>query len=258
MKVHYDRARADQLISHLSRIYKGESNGGAPVLYGCQQPALVADWRSKWHTASRGQTAALFPFGIVQLAPVTEPTGFGATAIRWFQTGSPPKKTAHQADVSARGWIPNDLMPNTFMATTIDLGDALSPFGSVHCRYKQEVGERLALAALKRAYHQDVYAGPHFASATAVAGGGVELSFNETGSRGLELRPMVLNNVSGSQINWNGKTPFEICIPPSSDARPITCLGAGALPVSCCMLPAASVHYDDNQRQAFLKVPLRL
>jgi hypothetical protein len=45
-------------------------------------------------------------------------------------------------------------MPNTFMATTIDLGDALSPFGSVHCRYKTEVGERLAQAALKHAYVQ--------------------------------------------------------------------------------------------------------
>ena len=107
----------------------GESNGGAPVPYGCQQPALVADWRAKWNAASGGQTGALFPFGICEIAPVIVPDGLGATGIRWFQTGSPPRGA--NGIVSARGYLPNDLMPNTFMATTIDLGDSLSPFGSV-------------------------------------------------------------------------------------------------------------------------------
>jgi hypothetical protein len=71
--------------------------------------------------------------------------------------------------VSGRSrYLPNDLMPNTFMATTIDLGDALSPFGSVHCRYKTEVGERLAQAALKHAYVAYNYLPPAPASAQNV------------------------------------------------------------------------------------------
>ena len=131
--------------------------------------------------------------------------------------------------VSARGYLPNDLMPNTFLATTVDLGDALSPFGSVHTRHKIEVGERLALAALKHAYNESsVYAGPVFASAAATTAGSVTLHFNDTGSKGLQPRPMVIN-ANHSQGNWSGKTPFEVCIPPSGDARPISCLGAGAL-----------------------------
>ena len=38
--------------------------------YGCQQPALVADWRTKWHASSQGQTSALFPFGICEISAV--------------------------------------------------------------------------------------------------------------------------------------------------------------------------------------------
>lgn len=136
--------------------------------------------------------------------------------------GAPPE---------ARGYLPNDLMPNTFLATTIDLGDATSPFGSVHCRYKTEVGQRLALKALKQAYGDTaVYAGPVFSSAVRLANGSIALHFNDTGSKGLELQPMVLNK-NHSQGNWTGKTPFEVCIPPGgSTPKPeLKCLGSGAL-----------------------------
>jgi sialate O-acetylesterase len=96
---------------------------------------LVQDWRRKWHAASGGQTPADFGFGICEIAPVIPaPTdSFAATAIRWFQTGSDPRNATVQKAV---GHLPNKYMPNVFMAVTIDLGDATSPFGSVHCRYK--------------------------------------------------------------------------------------------------------------------------
>ena len=62
---------------------------------------------------------------------------------------------------------------------------------SRHCRYKTEVGQRLALAALKHAYNQtEIYAGPVFASASAttatdgVTTDSVTLHFNETGAEG--------------------------------------------------------------------------
>ena len=224
--------------------YQGESNGGAPVAYGCQQPALVADWRTKWHHASKGQTDSLFPFGIVQIAPViNDADPLGATGIRWFQTGSPHSSSS--GEPSAVGHLPNDILPNTFLATTIDLGDATSPYGSVHCRYKTEVGERLALKALNQAYGDySVYSGPVFASAQRLPGGKIVLHFNNTGAKGLEIRPMVINS-NHSQRNWSGRTPFEVCLPSSgakpSGAKPraeLKCTGAGALMIGGDLMTA--------------------
>lgn len=111
--------------------WQGESNGGAPVPYGCQMPALVADWRQKWFAGSDGRTASDFPFGVVQLAGCPDDTdSLAGVPIRVFQTGG-------GATVSPPMHLPNRLMPNTFMATAYDLGDATSPFGAVHIRYKQ-------------------------------------------------------------------------------------------------------------------------
>lgn len=194
----------------------------------------MADWRKKWHASSNGETQALFPFGIVQIAPVIAKDGLAATGIRWFQTGSTPGGSSSPMTASARGYLPNDLIPGSFMATTIDLGDALSPFGSVHCRYKTEVGTRLANAALKYAYDlPTVYTGPVFSYAKAESRVGdravIILHFNDTGVGGLQLQDMVIN-ANHSQGNWSGETPFEVCIRPPSNATPtVTCRGAGAL-----------------------------
>jgi len=100
--------------------YQGESNGGAPVPYGCQQPALVADWRSKWHAASQGQTDSDFPFGIVQIAPViNDPDPIQPTAIRWFQTGSPPAQSGKEP--TARGGSNPNPNPNPNPTVTLVL-----------------------------------------------------------------------------------------------------------------------------------------
>jgi sialate O-acetylesterase len=39
------------------------------MTYGCRFPAMIADWRTKWHAGSLGETAADFAFGFVNLAP---------------------------------------------------------------------------------------------------------------------------------------------------------------------------------------------
>ena len=54
--------------------------------------------------------------------------------IRWGQTAN-------------YGYVPNDRMKDVFMAVAIDLGDPTSPMGSVHPRYKQDVGTRLSIGA---------------------------------------------------------------------------------------------------------------
>lgn len=238
VSTHLFNAMISPLLNHTIKgviWYQGEANGGSPVQYGCQQPALVADWRAKWHVASSGQTSLDFPFGVCEIAPVISHDGMGATGIRWFQTGSPSKGAAF-------GHLPNAVMPNTFMAVTIDLGDAASPYGSVHPRHKVEVAERLALAGRKVAYGEDVYAGPVFDHA-AESDGEVTLFFNDTGKAGLELTRMNITTAR-DQGSWTGDTPFEVCVPTGSKVD-VTCLGAGALPLGGDLLVADNITVAD-------------
>ena len=110
------------------------------------------------------------------------------------------------------GSLPNAQMPRTFLATAYDLGDATSPFGSVHCRYKKEVGERLALGARRTAYGETgVEAGPVLVSAVGdSAARRIVLSFRDVGASGLRLSPMNISKAH-DMTNWTGSTPFEVC-----------------------------------------------
>ncbi|KAI8752698.1 sialate O-acetylesterase [Biomphalaria glabrata] len=129
---------------------EGDSGGVARDKYNCTFPTMIKDWRSNWNMASNGQTSATFPFGFVQLAPNHPSPGStsGFTDIRWHQTAD-------------RGYVPNPDMPNVFMAVALDLPDFNSTYGSVHPRYKRDVGARLALSGLAVAYHQSgIFQGP--------------------------------------------------------------------------------------------------
>lgn len=120
--------------------YQGEANSGNSNLYACQFPAMISDWRKKFHAASDGETRDDFPFGFVQLAPWRpENLTDGFPPTRWAQTAK-------------FGYVPNSLMPNTFMAVAIDLPDFNSPSGSIHPRYKHELAYRLALGARRLVY----------------------------------------------------------------------------------------------------------
>merc|ERR1712166_65603 len=83
-----------------------------------------------------------------------------------------------------------------------DLGDAESPFGSVHIRYKTEVGERLALAGRRVAYGEDVCSGPVF-NRLRVVDGSIDVEFNATSCGGLVLSTMNLTKAE-DQGNWTG------------------------------------------------------
>jgi sialate O-acetylesterase len=68
-------------------------------------------------------------------------------------------------------------LPNTGMASAIDVGDALD----IHPRDKQTVGKRLANSALKVAYNQDIEnMGPVY-NQMNVTGNKVELTFGHVG-----------------------------------------------------------------------------
>lgn len=99
--------------------YQGENNCGGTVGnskdgvgYGCQLPVMVAEWRRQW-SATRGTTNPVAPFGVVTLAAGgSEGHDMAMAGMRWSQTGN-------------YGKLPNQVMPNTFLAHAYDLGDPM-------------------------------------------------------------------------------------------------------------------------------------
>lgn len=80
------------------------------------------------------------------------------------------------------GSVPNNKMPNTFMAVAVDLGDPASPFGDIHPRYKQQMAARLALSAQAVAYSSTATplprtTGPLAIAAMAGSGNSVKVTF---------------------------------------------------------------------------------
>ncbi|WP_422356766.1 sialate O-acetylesterase [Roseivirga pacifica] len=119
--------------------YQGESNVDRAYEYRALFSALIKDWRRQWGQGD-------FPFIFVQLAnhlaEVDSPQ-----ASNWAEL--------REAQAMALQ------LPNTGMATAIDIGEA----DDIHPKNKEDVGKRLALNALKLAYGQNVVAsGPMFAS----------------------------------------------------------------------------------------------
>lgn len=124
--------------------YQGEANTDYnQKKYSCSFPSMIDDWRMAFHQSSGGQTAPDFPFGFVQVSTYIKASlSEGFPNIRWHQT----------ADY---GFAPNLRMKNTFMAVAMDLGDEMSPFGSIHPRDKQDVAYRLSLGARAVAYGEE-------------------------------------------------------------------------------------------------------
>uniref|UniRef100_V9KMK3 Sialate O-acetylesterase-like protein n=1 Tax=Callorhinchus milii TaxID=7868 RepID=V9KMK3_CALMI len=130
--------------------YQGEENTHSyNDLYNCTFPAMINDWRQAFHEESGGQTEIDFPFGFVQLSTFRHnSTDDAYPRLRWHQTAN-------------YGYVPNPVMPKTFMAVAMDLGDEKSPYGCIHPRYKQEVAFRLYLGARAVAYGEDIpFQGP--------------------------------------------------------------------------------------------------
>ncbi len=141
--------------------YQGESNAGKPAEYAQLLPALIADWRNKWQQGT-------LPFLYVQLP------GFMDYSYQPSESGWAVLRESQLSALS---------VPNTAMAVAIDLGE----WNDIHPDNKKDVGERLALAALKTAYHENVVAsGPLYQSAK-VDGNKIVLSFTDIGS-GLATR----------------------------------------------------------------------
>ncbi len=154
--------------------YQGEANAikGHGMKYVAMQQAMIAEWRKAW-----GQ--GRFPFYYVQIVPCTY-RGYkpNAMPILW---------QAQRACLQ---------IPNTGMAVTTDL--ASDGIRNIHPRNKWDVGKRLSLWALAKAYGKKglVYSGPLY-KGKEIKGGRIVVSFDHVGS-GLAAR-------EDKPLNW-----FEI------------------------------------------------
>ena len=136
--------------------YQGEANTGRAEEYAKIQPAMIADWRSKWKQDN-------LPFLYVQL-PGFMDYNYLPSESQWATLRESQLKTLS--------------VPNTGMAVAIDLGE----WNDIHPDNKKDVGERLALAAKKIAYGENiVYSGPIYTS-SEIRGNEIILSFDHIGS----------------------------------------------------------------------------
>eukprot|EP01084_Bolivina_argentea_P188213 324055_1 len=203
--------------------YQGESDANNPYAmeYACAFPAMIADWRLKW--SQNSNTSINFPFGYVHLSTWGDSTANKtcgnniecqyAAIVRWAQSAN-------------YGYVPNPIMPNTFMSTAVDLGDPTSPFGDIHPRYKQQVAERLAIAGMDIIYGEKngYWQGPIVEKAV-ISGRNIVITFRNIGSK-----PMIVKNSYGFEVydgvnsNWitttgtvimNGVDAVSVPIPSS-------------------------------------------
>ncbi len=151
--------------------YQGESNTNRAAEYAKIQPAMIADWRSKW----KRQDA---PFLYVQL-PGFMDYNYLPSQSQW----------AELREAQLRSLA----VPSTAMVVAIDLGE----WNDIHPDNKKDVGERLALAAQKIGYAENVvHSGPVYRS-SIIDSNRIIISFDHIGS-GL--------------ITKDGETPAEFAI----------------------------------------------
>ncbi|MCE7073079.1 sialate O-acetylesterase [Dyadobacter sp. CY327] len=124
--------------------YQGESNVFNVPLHEQLFTMLVKSWREKWNDA--------FPFYYVQLSSIERPD--------W------PEFRDSQRRLLTK-------IPNSGMAVSYDFGDSLN----VHPTRKKEVGERLALLALRDHYQKSVMANGPVPEKASLKNGAIRIQF---------------------------------------------------------------------------------
>ena len=136
--------------------YQGESNAGNAKLYRKQMPAMINQWRKEFGRE--------FPFYMVQLANYMKKDAQPVDSD-WAELRESQLQTAQTN-------------PKTGMAVIIDIGEEKD----IHPRNKEDVGKRLALAALGTTYNKPIeYSGPIYAD-KKVEGNKIRLNFQHTGT----------------------------------------------------------------------------
>ena len=230
--------------------YQGESNAGQPAEYARLFPTMIRGWRRRW---KQGDFAFLFVQLANYMAPAREPDEGGWAWVR-------------EAQVRALD------LPMTAMVATIDIGEA----ADIHPRNKQDVGRRLALAALAKVHRRDVvYSGP-VADTMAVEGNKVRIRFKHIGAgllaKGASAPALKHFAVAGEDRQWvwaearvapaaDGSDPDTVVVWSDRVAKPVAVRYAWASnPEGCNLynlegLPAVPFRTDDWPRAAPLAGP---
>lgn len=145
--------------------YQGESDIPYNKLYRQALPAYVSMMRGYWKDGNK-------PFYYVQLAPY------------WY--GDPDATQA--AEMREAQMLCLDIIPNSGMATTLDIGD----YGCIHPAQKEQVGNRLAYLALSGTYGMKGFeAEPPVYDSWSVENGRILVKF-KVGPQGIAPRDHVL------------------------------------------------------------------
>jgi len=136
--------------------YQGEANAGRAEEYAKLQPAQIIDWRNKWNQGE-------LPFLYVQLP------GFMDYNYLPSESGWATLRESQLKSLS---------VPNTAMAVAIDAGE----WNDIHPDNKKIVGDRLALAAEKMVYGENVVASGPIYQSYVTDGNKIVISFSNVGS----------------------------------------------------------------------------
>jgi sialate O-acetylesterase len=156
--------------------YQGESNCflNENIRYAYKFKTLIDSWRNDWNNKK-------LPFFFVQIAP--------------FDYSASKDVRPHNTEDLPEFWESQALalhLPNTAMITITDLVDSIV---DLHPGYKWEVGRRLSLVALNKAYgdKEIICSGPSYKQMKIIKNK-IEVTFTNTGS-GLSSR-------DGKPLNW--------------------------------------------------------
>lgn len=142
--------------------YQGESNRMEPENYKKLFPAMVKDWRRRWGIGD-------FPFYYVQIAP-----------FMYYGNNDEFQNVNNTSFIREAQLQCLDLIPNSGIAITIDIGDA----EFIHPPKKKEVADRLLYNALNQTYGYNAVDGTSPVYDTyEIKDGGIVLNFKnaETG-----------------------------------------------------------------------------
>lgn len=136
--------------------YQGETNVWKPEVYQQLLPALAKDWRTQFQQPD-------IPFLYVQLPGFQDRTMLPAES---------------NMAVLRDGQLKSLSIPRSGMAVTLDLGE----WNDIHPLTKKPIGERLALAARKLAYGENIVSSGPIYESNQIEGNRIRIRFRETGS----------------------------------------------------------------------------
>lgn len=136
--------------------YQGETNVWKPEVYQQLLTALAKDWRTQFQQPD-------LPFLYVQLPGFQDRTMLPAES---------------NMAVLRDGQLKSLSIPRSGMAVTLDLGE----WNDIHPLTKKPIGERLALAARKLAYGENIVSSGPIYESNQIEGNRIRIRFRETGS----------------------------------------------------------------------------